>query len=341
MTHGRFDNPVIASLAGFSDLLRKQSLGGRLTDEDRFDGKTIIITGANSGLGFAMTVEIARRGGNVIMACRSGIPVAGDRAKIESGSDNIEMMQLDLGRIDTIHSFVRTLAEKQITADVLLLNAATTLPEARQVPSGLDEMFLVNYLANFILLRLLLANKILIPDRQQQPRVTFISSDSHQSSSAIDYDEFGTFFPYGVSKAINNYSYFKLILNTLATEFSRRINKDGVCIQANVICPGPVNSNIIKEAPLLLRIVLRLIFTVIFKSPKKAALAPVYLAVSKDFNGLSNQYLHMFNKKLMDEKVYDPVEGQKLWQASLELWEQIDDDASKYPRLDIDSPISP
>jgi NAD(P)-dependent dehydrogenase (short-subunit alcohol dehydrogenase family) len=324
MSHGRFDSPITASLTGLLDLFRPQPLSGNLKETDRFDNKTIIITGANSGLGFAMTKEIARRGGNVIMACRSEIPAAGERAARQSGCSSISMMNLDLSRIESIHAFVAALKTRQIRIDVLILNAATTLPEARRTECGLDEMFLVNYLSNFILVNLLLDQGVLVADVENPQRLVVISSDSHQSSSAIEFEEFGVFFNYGVSKAINNYSYFKLVLNTFATELSRRINTKNVALSVNLICPGPVNTNIIKEAPLLLRIILRAIFTLIFKSPDKAALAPVYLAVSPEFEGSTNQYLHMFNHKRMDEKVYDPGEGKKLWQASFELWQKID-----------------
>lgn len=78
MSHGRFDNPVVAALAGFCDLFRKQEFSDRLTEKHRFDGRTCLVTGANSGLGFALAVEMARRGAHVIMAGRSAIPGGGE-----------------------------------------------------------------------------------------------------------------------------------------------------------------------------------------------------------------------------------------------------------------------
>ncbi|MCF8380093.1 MAG: hypothetical protein K9H49_10980 [Bacteroidales bacterium] len=74
MSHGRFDNPITATLTDILDIFRKQKLTGRLSVSDRFDGRSYVITGVNSGLGFALTVELARRGGHLIMACRSQIP---------------------------------------------------------------------------------------------------------------------------------------------------------------------------------------------------------------------------------------------------------------------------
>jgi short-subunit dehydrogenase len=127
-----------------------------------------------------------------------------------------------------------------------------------------------------------------------------------------------------VKKGISHYSYYKLVLNTYATELSRQLNKDTVDVGVNVICPGPVHSGIIKEAPLLLRSVLGAIFWVIFRSPKKAALPVVYMSISSDYEGKTNAYQHMFKSKEMDEKVYIPEEGEKLWKRSFELWESID-----------------
>ena len=331
MAEGRFKNPVIASLAGVRDFFAKQELAERYSEEDRADDLIVMITGANSGLGFALAVEFARRGARVIMAGRSKIPEAGERVKKLSGSEKVEMRFLDLSKIGSIHSFVQSLADDGLTIDICFLNAAAAPPGSRKTESGQDEMFLVNYLSNVILTQLLL-RKSLIQEKQTSPlsRIIFISSDSHQGSSYIDYEEFGRYFNYGVSKGISNYSYFKLVLNTYATELSRRINKDSCVLSINVICPGPVHSNIVKETPWLLRMTLKGIFWIIFKSPAKAARAVVYMALSPDYEGTTNEYLHMFNPKKMDPKVYEPEEGKKLWERSLALLKDIDPDHQAY-----------
>jgi hypothetical protein len=85
-----------------------------------------------------------------------------------------------------------------------------------------------------------------------------------------------------------------------------------------------VNTNIVKEAPWLLRKILRGIFFIIFKSPESAAKAVVYMSISGDYAGITNEYLHMFNKKKMDSKVYEEDEGVKLWKETHKLWKQID-----------------
>lgn len=326
MAHGRFDNPIVAALAGVKDFFRKQDLADRLKDTDRIDGKTCLVTGANSGLGYALSVDLAKRGGNIIMACRRQLEQSETRAKEESGSDQVNAKYLDLSKIETIHAFVAGLKKDTQNLDIIILNAGVALPNARKTESGLEEMFLVNYMANFILLTLLLKEK-LVGSGTSIPRILFISSDSHQGSSYIDFDEFGKYFNYGVSQGINYYSYYKLVLNTLAIEFSRRLNTDHVKYGVNVICPGPVNTNIIKEAPWILRMVLGSIFSIIFKKPSDAAKAVVYMAISADYEGKTEEYLHMFNKKMMDDKIYIPEEGKKLWEASQKLWESVDQKA--------------
>jgi NAD(P)-dependent dehydrogenase (short-subunit alcohol dehydrogenase family) len=332
MSHGRFNNPVVAALAGFKDLFRKQDFADRLKDDDRFDGKTCLVTGANSGLGFALAVEMASRGAKVICTTRRLGEETLLKVKKKSGSEQIEVRNLDLSRLDSIHHFAQSLRNDNISIDAMMLNAGVALPGARKTESGQDEMFQVNYLANVMLCTLLLNKGVISTNNQGtpfRPRILFISSDSHQGSSYIDYDEFGKFIPYGVKKGIANYSYFKLVLNTYATELSRRVNKNGVDVGINVICPGPVHSGIIKEAPMLLRMVLGAIFYVIFRSPKKAAQPVVYMAISPDYEGRTNEYQHMFKPKKMDEKIYIPEEGEKLWIASYKLWHSIDPNAEE------------
>ncbi len=331
MAEGRFTNPVVASLAGVKDFFARQKLASRLSDGDRADGKTVMITGANSGLGKALAVDFARRGARVIMACRSQIPEAGDKVKRLSGSNDIEMRYIDLSKIGTIHEFVQSLVDDGITIDICILNAAVALPGPRKTETGQDEFFQVNYLSNVTLTLLLIQHKVLeLKLEGKLSRLIFISSDSHQGASYIDYEEFGRYFDYGVSKAISNYSYFKLVLNTYATELSKRFNRGEVRLSMNVICPGPVHSNIVKEAPWLLRMILKGIFWIVFRSPAKAALPVVYMAVSPDYEGTTNEYLHMFNPKKMDPKVYEPDEGLKLWDRSTELLKEIDPAYKEY-----------
>lgn len=324
MAKGRFDNPVVAAMAGVKDFFDKQELSDKVNEQLRADGKTILITGSNSGLGYGLAMDLASRGARLILTCRRLHRETENKIKGLSGNAEVEVRHLDLSDVDSIHQFVNGLKNDGIKLDVVVLNAGVALPNARRTASGQEEMFMVNYLSNVMLGELLISEALLSSSSEALPRMIYVSSDSHRGSSAVDYEEFGRYLDYGPSKGISYYSYYKLLLNTYATELSRRVNRQDNSIAVNIICPGPVNSGIIKEAPWLLRSVLGAIFSVVFRSPAKAALPLSYMALHTDLEGKTNRYMHMFNPKRMDSKVYDEDEGQRLWEASHSLWKSID-----------------
>lgn len=331
-THGRFRNPVEAVLVGVWEFLRRKKNIRPLQDSDRLDGLTCLITGASSGVGYALALELARRGARLILACRSGIPQVGEQIKKLSGNEQVEMLHVDLADLRSVHLLADTLRDRAEQLDIVHCNAGVTPPRARKTPQGLDEMFTVNYLSTFLLLNRLLKDGV-IPNAAfaanpkkgaPRPRIIITSSDSHRNASAIDFGELGVYRDYGVRGSINNYSYFKLILNTFATELSGRLkNGDEVDASVHTVCPGPVNSNIIRDAPPILRSFMRFIFTFFFQTPTKAAPPLVYLACAPEIEGQTNLYLHMMAQKRMDEKVYDEAAGRRLWIRSEELLEEV------------------
>ena len=82
------------------------------------------------------------------------------------------------------------------------------------------------------------------------------------------------------------------------------------------LCPGPVNSNIAREAPAVFRPLMKLIFSMFFKAPVKAAVPVIYLAASKDIQGKPLDYLFKMSRKDIDPKAMDPENGKRLWEKS-------------------------
>jgi NAD(P)-dependent dehydrogenase (short-subunit alcohol dehydrogenase family) len=333
VSHGRFQNPVQAALTGIADLFRRQELEASLTDDLRLDGKTCLVTGASSGLGFAVAVELARRGGRVLTVSRSGIPEKGQEIARLSGSDAVEMLRADLSDLAQVHTLADTLRTRGERIDVLVDNAGVATPRARKTAQGLDAMFVTNFLAKLVLSQRLLSegtirNTVFAAAPRGDapvPRIVLVSSDSHRGASAIDWNEFGTFVDYGVNKGIHNYSYFKLVLNTFGAELARRLAPGGrVDVAVQVVCPGPVNSDIVRDAPLWLRAILKGIFRVAFRSPERAAKPVAYLCTAPEFERETGRYLHMFIPKRMDEKCYDAAEGARLWERSVERCRSVD-----------------
>jgi NAD(P)-dependent dehydrogenase (short-subunit alcohol dehydrogenase family) len=315
----KYDNPFKATLNGVLDLFKKQIPIGKLHNDERLDGKTCMVTGANSGLGYAVAVQMAQRGAHVIMACRSGIPNAGEQAKSDSGSNNIEMMSVDLSDLESIDRFVEQLKIKKITLDICVFNAAVVPSGSYKTKSGFDQMFLVNYLSTFKLANALINNAIIKKNEGNAPRIIFVSSESHRTNQEIDFENLGKYEEYTMGKVMALYGYYKLMLTSFAIELSKRMNTSNVQISVFALCPGPVNSNIAKAAPKIFMPLLKFIFNIFFKDPKDAAEPVMYLACSKSLQNKTGLYLHLMQEKSVDIKALNPENGRKLWEASEKL----------------------
>lgn len=309
-----YNSPIGAIFTGVSDLFKSSGPKLDLKDLPSLEGKRVLITGASSGLGFATAVEMAKRGAHIIMAQRSGIPEKGEEVKKQSGSQKVDMLALDLSNLESLQGFTREIKDIFGSVDIIVCNAAMVAKKGRAVKEGLDQMFTVNYFAKFLLAKELEKGNLLNEKGPDLPRIIFVASESHRNPPDYEWGKFGSFEPYGIKESVSMYGYYKLLLLTMASELSRRLNKDGkVKYSVFALCPGPVNSNIAREAPRLFQPLLKLVFGIFFRSPKKACGPVIYLAASKEVEGKTGEYMFLMQKKEMDGKATDPENGKKLW----------------------------
>jgi NAD(P)-dependent dehydrogenase (short-subunit alcohol dehydrogenase family) len=329
-THG---NPVTAVLSGLLDQRSKDPKVDAVPPSVSLEGRTCLVTGANSGLGKGIAIRLAKRGAHVIMACRSGIPEAGEDVKAASGNPNVEMIQVDLSDFDSIDAFCDQLRDRGITLDVAIFNAGVVPVTSRKNKHGLELMFAVNFLAKFVVLERLLHDGV-IPNAvygnnsraEDPPRVIFVSSETHRSSIPIDFDKFGEPIEYGVADGVKYYGLSKLHLTTYFHELSRRLNPDGstspdVCVHA--LCPGAVNSNMAREAPAWLKPILKPVMSIFFQSPDKAAIPVDYLVCSDEMGNKTGAYMHMMRVKDSSEPSMDPEKGALLWTKTEALLREV------------------
>jgi NAD(P)-dependent dehydrogenase (short-subunit alcohol dehydrogenase family) len=310
-------NPVTATLTGVIDLIRPGSALAPLDGAIRLDGKTAMVTGANSGLGKAIAVDLARRGARVLLACRSGIPEAGEEIARTSSSRAVEMLRVDLSDLDSVVALTDELARRGERLDLLVCNAGLVPGKAVQTRQGHEVMFTVHYLASHLLVRRLLASGVIPSDRRGTaiPRVVFVTSETHRSSDGLDFERFGAFADYGISSAMRYYGDSKLALTTFATELARRLTTGaGPSVGVHAVCPGPVASGIARAAPALAQRPLGLMMRTFFRSPEAAAAPVIYLAAAPELAGDTGWYMHLMRRKTASPAAVDADNGKRLWE---------------------------
>jgi len=320
-TTKKYNSPLQATVSGILDLFKKRERVGALTEKDTLQGKKVLITGSSSGLGLATAIQLAALGAEVIMAVRSGIPEKGEEVKRASGSDKVKMLHVDLSDFNSIKNLISAVKLKIGKIDVLICNAAVVVSEARKTVTGLDEMFTVNYLSKFLLVNGLL-NENCFNTAGSIPRIIFVSSESHRNPTAFEWDTFGEFQAHKMAKTVERYGYYKLLMTTFSQELSRRLNLDKTNYSVFALCPGPVNSNIAREAPKMVQPVMKLVFKIFFNSPENAAEPVVYLTASKVIEGKPTDYLFLMSRKPVDELASNPKNGKRLWGLTEKLLEK-------------------
>ncbi len=314
------NHPIAAVLAGALDRFRVRRQVPGLSPDERLDGKLALVTGGASGLGFATSVDLARRGARVILADRRDPGLARRRAvSLGVAPDAVEPMEVDLSDLHAIDRLVADLAGRAIRLDRLVLNAAIVPTAARTTPQGLDEMFVVNYLSSFALVSGLLDAGVLPRDRPDGdvPRVVFVCSESHRWSEPLALENLDAPRDGSPRRVLTWYGTYKLMLATFAWELARRLQVDGAPrVAVFALCPGAMRTGIARELPALLRAPLDVMMRLLFQDPFVADEPVLHLACSRALEGRTAVYLHKMVRKDVDPKAADPGMGRALWAAS-------------------------
>ena len=132
--------------------------GGQFKKDTRIDGKVVIITGSNSGIGKETAIDLAKRGGKIYIACRDiqrGEAALKEIRKI-SGSDKVHFLQLDLASLDSVREFSRKFHELESQLHILINNAGIMACAKDKTKDGFELQLGTNHLGHFLLTNLLL-----------------------------------------------------------------------------------------------------------------------------------------------------------------------------------------
>lgn len=330
-TRTQTSNPLTATLAGLRDLLRPRAPIGQLSPQDRLDGMTCLITGANSGLGLGTARILAGLGARLILACRSGIPETAELLKRETGNPHIEMVRLDLADFAAIDRCCAELRDRGVKLDRVILNAGVVPPKAIRTAQGFEMMFGVHFLGNMRFVLGLLRDGT-IPNEAFAlaganapggiPRIVCVGSELHRSAAPIDLATLGQFVEYDTMGSMKQYGHSKLAMLMFCRELMQRLQPDGrIQVAVHYLCPGPVDSNIARGTPAVFKPLLNVVKRLLFASPEKAAEPVVYLTAAQAIEGRTDIYLHLMSRKAPAEPTDDAALRRQVWDAGLRMLE--------------------
>lgn len=288
-------------------------------------GKTVVVTGGNSGIGFEAARQMARKGAHVILACRDTGRAADALEQIRTlhPSASVEAMQLDLASLESVHRFARDFAAKSVPLDVLCNNAGVMAIPRRTTAEGFEMQIGTNHLGHFALTGLLLEPLLAAP----AARVVNVSSTAHKPGR-IDFDDLQGEKSYRKWMA---YAQSKLANLLFTYELQRRLDAAGARAISVACHPGYSATNLQAVGPQMSgsRIAARLmdLGNRFFSQPAAmGALPTLYAATSPDArggdyigpDGFMENYGHP-RKTSSTARSHDRAVASRLWEVSEQL----------------------
>jgi len=271
-------------------------------------GKTVIVTGANSGIGYYTALDLAARNGRVILAGRNlqKTEDAAARIRLETGNANVVAMLLDVSLMSDVRRFVEEFKKNETRLDILLNNAGVAGLSFQLTSEGLETVMATNHLGHFLLTNLLLETLI----KSSPSRVVNVSSILH-SSGKIEFEFYKKGGSHRRQRAAYHNSKFANVLFT--TELSKRCHGTGV--SAFALHPGAVKTEIWRNIKAPFRWLVKCFF-LWFKNSQEGAQTSIYCAVQEGLEEHSGRYFSDCALAKQSDQSKDDGLAKKLWEAS-------------------------
>ena len=270
-------------------------------------GKTIIVTGANSGIGKFAARGLARMGASVTMVARSR--ERGEKALQEvqtaSASNNVRLMLCDLSSQVSIREFAAAFESENDRLDVLFNNAGANYFKRHESVDGLELTFALNHMGYFVLTNLLLN----IIKASAPARIVNVSSDEHRVDR-ITFDDLQREQDYGM----NVYAETKLMNVLFTYELARRLEGTGVTV--NTMHPGFSRTNFGRRDNGLLGKFFVPVASLFGRSPERGAETAIYLASSPEVEGVTAKYFVDKQAVPTVDLSYDEAVQARMWEVS-------------------------
>lgn len=276
-------------------------------------GKHVLITGGNTGIGKATAIELARRGAAVTITSRD--PARGEAAladiQRQSGSGAVELQRLDLASLADVRRFAAEYLAGHPRLDVLVCNAGLILTDRSETVDGFETTFGVNHLGHFLLTHLML-------DRLKESapaRIVVLSSDAHRMARGLDFDDLQSRRGY---RGIMVYARSKLANALFVLELAERLRGTGVTV--NAVHPGVVRSGFALDGdtrglyPFFVNLAGRFMLT-----PEQGALTSIHCATAPELEATSGMYFAKSRLRRPAQAALDRGAALRLWEVSEQL----------------------
>lgn len=273
--------------------------------------KTILITGASSGIGRATALELAKQGHALIIHGRDEQKTKAvfDEIIEKTGNRDIEMLTADLSLMADTKAFADKIIEKHDCIDVLINNAGGQFGETRLATAeGHERTFAINTLAPYLLTRLLLP----LLKNSKSARVVTVSSESYKAGGAVDFNDIEFEKNYSLT---HSYGLSKRYVWWIMRQFVLELEKQGVTnVTVNTCEPGSAVTGLARESSKELWFrVLMFLWKPMMWSVEKAAATSVYLATSPDVEGVSGKFFGNCKEKKIKDKFISLEGQQRIW----------------------------
>jgi NAD(P)-dependent dehydrogenase (short-subunit alcohol dehydrogenase family) len=283
-------------------------------------GKRVIITGANSGIGYEAAKALSKKGAEIILAVRNEQKgqYAVETILRESPQASLKVMKLDLADLASVRKFATDFSNQYNSLDILINNAGVMVPPHQQTKDGFELQFGSNHLGHFALTGLLMP----LLKKTLHSRVVSLSSIAHRGG-AIFFDNLDGSKGY---KAMKFYRQSKLATLLFAKELDQRLKRHGISTISLACHPGISTTNLFKigkkDAPSYLKSLMNLFL----QSANMGALPTVYAATEKGLTG--GEYIGPDGKgnrkgnpiiETPASGVYNAETMKKLWEVSEKL----------------------
>ena len=302
---------IFLGLIGVTYVLRQLYLR-KCKSNVRLDGKIVIVTGANTGIGLCTVIDLAKRGATIVMACRDMRKgeKALKKAKAESLSKDILLMHLDLSSLDSVRNFTKEFLSKYSKLNILINNAGVMACPYMKTKDGFEMQIGTNHFGHFVLTNLLL--KALA--NGAPARVVNVSSSAHWMFGKMDFEDIN--YEKRSYDKMGAYGQSKLANVLFSKELHNKVKDHGITTYS--LHPGWISTELVRHDTsfILINVIVGSLYA---RTPVQGAQTSIYCAVEEGLEKHSGGYFSNCTLSTASADGRNDGYAKKLWELSEEI----------------------